>query len=661
VNFEDFAMPVERELRQVKLIQNVLEKVMLKMLIGLLSTVVFISAYPGPSMAQEKNVYDVVLHQENVMIPMRDGVKLATDIYRPAVNGVPVGEKFPMLLQRTPYNKKDKTIVEQALFFAKNGYVVAIQDLRGRYKSEGRFIKYVNDPKDGYDTVEWLGKNVTYANGDVGMWGLSYGAHVQAGAAKLNPPHLKTIVVNCGGTSNGWTHAVGNHGAFELKQMIWAFNQIREETDNPAVKQMLEREKITDWLTVLPLRKGLSPLSIAPNFEDYAIEMTTHVNYDDYWKDLGTNWEEYYKQTSDIPMIHISGWYDGYALTALTNYLGLSRIKKSPVRLLMGPWLHGTTTQTFAGDVEFGPDAAITDFYQEWHLRWYDHFLKGRMNGVEKEPAIKLFVMGTGDGHKDKNGRLYHGGSWRTEANWPLPQTKFTRYYLHSDGTLSPTPPSLTQRSTTYTFDPEHPVPTIGASTAASKPAFAGGAYDQREKEYKGDPEQGFLGSKPPYLPLKSRSDVVIFQTEPLKEDIEVTGPITVKLYASSTGLDTDFTAKLVDVYPPSTDYPSGYDMNITDGIIRARFRNSPEKQELMKAGEIYEFTIEPYGTGNVFKKGNRIRIDISSSNFPRFDVNPNTGEPLGLSRRKVKVDNSIYHDLAHSSHVVLPIITRGK
>jgi hypothetical protein len=366
---------------------------------------------------------------------------------------------------------------------------------------------------------------------------------------------------------------------------------------------------------------------------------------------------EYYGQTADIPMIHVSGWYDAYCETALTNYLGLSQIKRSPVRLLMGPWLHGTTTKTWAGDVEFGPDAAIPDFYAEWHLRWFDHFLKGRENGVEKEPAIKLFIMGTGDGHKDQNGRLYHGGSWRTEADWPLPRTRFTRFYFHADGTLSPRLPGAGVTPTTYTFDPDHPVPTIGAATAAEKPAFAGGAYDQREKEYQGDPETGFFGSRPPYLPLKARPDVVVFQTEPLAEDMEVTGPITAKLWASSTALDTDFTVKLVDVYPPSKDFPSGFDMNITDGIIRARFRNSPETQELMKPGEVYEFTIEPYGTANVFKKGHRIRVDISSSNFPRFDVNPNTGEPLGMSRRKVKADNSIYHDLIRPSHVVLPIL----
>jgi putative CocE/NonD family hydrolase len=600
-----------------------------------------------------------MLDREELHVPMRDGVRLATDVYRPALQVAGAPPPLPILLQRTPYNKRRADYVEQGRFFARHGYIVALQDCRGRYASEGRFVKYVDEPRDGYDTVEWLATNLPGSTGGVGMWGLSYGAHVQAAAAKLNPPHLKTIVVNMGGTSNPWTHAVGNHGAVELKQLIWAFNQIREESSDPAVKAMLECEAVTDWLTALPLRRGLSPLAIAPNFEDYVLEMMTHLRYDEYWKDMGANWAEYYDQTSDIPMVQVSGWYDAYCETALANYLGLSRIKTSPIRLVMGPWVHGTTTATFAGEVEFGPDAAIPDFYQEWHLRWFDHFLKGKKTGVEQEPAIKLFIMGTGDGHKDENGRLFHGGYWRTEADWPLPQARFTRFYLHADGGLRPSLPAALAPPTTFTFDPNRPVPTIGGSSAAEKPAFAAGGYDQREREYCGEPEKGFLGSRPPYLPLKARSDVVVFQTEPLAEDVEVTGPITVKLWGSSTAVDTDFTVKLVDVYPPSLDFPSGFDLNVTDGILRARFRNSPEREELMKPGEVYALTIEPYGTANVFKRGHRIRLDISSSNFPRFDVNPNTGEPIGMSRRKVAADNTIHHDPDHPSHVILPIVPR--
>lgn len=604
----------------------------------------------------KERLYDVLMYEENAMIPMRDGVRLAANIYRPAINGAPMEKKFPVILLRAPYNKKSERFVEPGKHFVRHGYVVVIQDCRGRYKSEGVFTKYVNEPEDGYDTVEWLAK-LPYTNGKIGMWGVSYGAHVQACAVMLNPPHLKTIVVTMGGMYNGWDHGIRNHGAFALKQLTWAFRQLAEETDNPVVKDMLKIENVIDWFQVLPLRRGLNPLSIAPNFEEYMFEMMTHGDYDDYWKQMGLNWAEYYEQTSDIPMVHISGWYDGYCGTAIHNYLGLSRIKRSPIRLLMGPWIHGGITQTHGGDVDFGPDAAIPDFYTAWHVRWFDHFLKGKDNGVEAEPAIKLFIMGMGDGHKDENGRLFHGGCWRTEEDWPLPGTEFTKYYLHGDRTLSPNKPGPNETPTSYRYDPRHPVPTIGGSMAASEPLYVGGAFNQREREFKGNPEKGFYGSRPPYLPLKARHDVVVFQTEPLNEDVEVTGPITVKLYASSNAPDTDFTAKLIDVYPPSKDFPSGFEMNLTDGILRARYRNSPERQELMEPGKIYLFTIEPFGTANVFKKGHRIRIDISSSNFPRFDVNPNTGEPLGMNRRVVEADNTIYHDLSHPSHVILPII----
>ena len=607
---------------------------------------------PGP--------YEVVLFQESFMVPMRDGVKLATDIYRPAQGGKVIEEKLPLILARTPYNKKQAKYVKEGKFFASHGYVVAIQDCRGTYKSEGVFTKYLDEPNDGHDAVIELAK-LPYTTGAVGMWGLSYVAHTQAGAAKLNPAPLKTIIVNMGGTSNGWTHAIRSYGAFELKQATWALAQIANETDDPVVKEMLKLNKTADWFAQMPWRKGLSPLAVVPNFEEYFLEMMTHSDYDDYWKHIGTNWSEYWHQSSNIPMIHISGWYDSYAVTAVDNYLGLKAHGKGPQYLMLGPWLHGATTQTHAGDVDFGKDSVIADFYDNFQLTWFDYFLKGKKNKWEKEPNVKLFIMGTGDGHKTPEGRLYHGGYWRSERSWPLPGTQFSKYYLHYDGSLSTKQPGAHMPPTTYTYDPEHPVPTIGGSLAASKPVYVGGAFDQREREFKGDPEKGFYGSRPPYLPLKSRPDVVVFQTEPLKEDTEVTGPIVVKIRASSTALDTDFTAKLVDVYPISKEFPSGFEMNLTDGIIRARYRNSWEKQEMMKPGEIYEFTINLYPTANVFKKGHRIRIDISSSNFPKYDVNPNTGEPLGMSRRKVKADNTIYHDMIYSSHAILPIIPKGR
>ena len=572
--------------------------------------------------AQVDRTHDVVLFAQDVMVPMRDGMHLATDVYRPAFEGALVDDPLPVLLQRTPYSKDGRGLVERATYFVERGYVVVLQDIRGRYKSEGVFRKYHDfDAPDGYDTIEWIA-SLPYSSRDIGMFGTSYGAHTQADAAKMNPPHLTTLLLNHGGISSGWAHKVRNHGAFELGQQLgWAFSQLRVSPD-PVVRATFATEDVADWFEAMPLRKGLSPLSAVPEFEEYVLTQMTHADDDApdtdfrHWNRIGVNWREYYGRTADIPMLHVAGWYDPYCGSMFENYLGLSLTKSSPMRLLVGPWTHGANTRSYAGDVEFGSDAAMTDFSTELHLQWFDRYLKNRNTEVDDWPPIRLFVMGTGDGHKDSNGRLYHGGYWRDETQWPLPDAEPTRYYFHADGTLSTSVPPEDVAPTTYTYDPEHPVPTIGGSFSG---VLKRGAYDQRERAFKslqGGSENGFYGSRFPYLPLKARPDVVVFQTEPLEEPVEVIGPISVTLYASSTTVDTDFTVKLVDVYPPSADFPSGFDMNITDGIIRARYRNSPSRPALGTPGEVYEFVIEPFPTANRFKAGHRIRIDISSSNF---------------------------------------------
>jgi putative CocE/NonD family hydrolase len=452
-----------------------------------------------------------------------------------------------------------------------------------------------------------------------------------------------------GGMSNGRDHKVRNHGAFENQQMTWAFNQLGVESNDPAVKEMLNIDSIHDWLNVNPIRKGLNPLSIAPNFEDYILEMMTHSDYDDYWKHPDLNWVEHYDKTADIPMLLLSGWYDSYGGGTIHNYLELSKRLDSPVQLVMGPWTHSGNTRSYSGNVEFGSVAAIDDFHHEYHLRWFDRHLKG--NKDESANAhVRAFVMGTGDGHKDQNGRLFHGGYWKEGADWPLPGTAMTPYYFHADGALTTSRPANDATPTTYTFDPSDPVPTIGGSFSSTSPVFEPGAYDQREAD-------DVFAAKKPYLPLKSRDDVLVFQTELLAEDVEVVGPIEVQLFVSSSATDTDFTAKLVDVYPPTAEFPTGFEMNLTDGIVRARYRDRSDRQELMAPGEIYEIVVTPFPTANRFKKGHRIRIDISSSNFPRFDINPNTGEPLGKHRRNITADNTIYHDADHPSHVILPIL----
>ena len=610
-------------------------------------TVILVALFAPVLNAQDEFPFGVQKTVSNLMLPMRDGIGIATDIYRPTRFGAPVEDRLPILLQRTPYDKSSQRIVDAAEYFASNGYVVVLQDHRGRYASEGKFTKYLGEGQDGFDSIAHLAQ-LPYGNGSVGMWGTSYAAHVQANAAKLRPPALSTIVVNMGGMSNGWDHKVRNHGAFEIQQLTWAFRQLSAETDDPVVRKMLDIDSIHHWLTAMPIRKGLNPLSVSPNFEDYILEMMTHGDYDEYWKHLDINWVEYYDQTADIPMLLVSGWYDSYAGGTVHNYNELSRRLESDVHLLMGPWTHGGNTRSYAGHVEFGHDAAIPDFYDHFHLRWFDHYLKDIT--AERFAKVMVFVMGTGNGEKDENDRLYHGGYWLESATWPLAETDFTPYYLHPDSSLRREAPEVAASSTTYTFDPDNPVQTIGGSFSSTSPVFEPGAYDQREAD-------AVFGATLPYLPLKSRDDVLVFQTAPLETDVTVIGPIKVRLFVASTAVDTDFTAKLVDVYPPTADFPTGFDMNITDGILRARYRDRPDRQEMMSPGEIYEIEITPFPTANVFKKGHRIRIDVSSSNFPRFDVNPNTGEPLGKNRRRIKADNTVYHDAVRASHIVLPVV----
>lgn len=590
--------------------------------------------------------FDVVRTDHDLMMPMRDGKRMATDVYRPARNGTAINEKLPVLLHRTPYDKGGQQKIAE--YLARHGYVVAVQDMRGRYGSEGKFSKVQPaDATDGYDAVEWLAKQ-PYSNGSVGMWGTSFAAHAQAGAAQLHPPSLKTLVISMGGMSNAWDHGVRYRGTYEMgRQLTWAWSQLAADAPNAAVRKLLtEQEKVENWYDVQPMKRGLNPLSVSPEYEGWYLDFYEHADYDAFWKDPMVNWSEHYAQTSDIPMIHIGGWYDIFLAGTFENFVGLGKLKKQPQRILVGPWTHHGEQRPYAGDVSFGADAAIADFDGDFHLRWYDHFLKGAATGVEKELPVRLFVMGTGDGHKDADSRLFHGGYWRSEGAWPIAGTRMVPYYFHGDGSLSTAKPRESSASTTYSFDPRHPVPTIGGGSSAR---LKDGAYDQRE-----DPR--FPPSKPPYRPLRSRDDVVVFQTEPLAEDMEVIGPIKVTLYASSNRTDTDFTAKLVDVYPPSDDWPAGFDLNVTDAIIRGRYRATRDHAVMLQPGRVYPFTIDPFPTANVFKKGHRVRVDISSSNFPRFDANPNTGEPLGKNRRMITADNTIHHSATYPSHIVLPL-----
>ena len=610
-----------------------------------------------------------MIRERKVMVAMRDGVRLATDIYRPARDGQPLDGRFPVILERTPYgreepsrseidvaNRKPKSRAEVAAFFVKRGYVVVYQDCRGRYGSEGEFVKYLSDGDDGFDCCEWLMAQ-PWCNGKIGTMGLSYAAHTQGALGCAGAPGVAAMFLDSGGFSNAYQGGIRQGGAFELKQVTWAYSNalvspavVRE----PARLAALKAIDIKQWFARMPWARGNSPLTPAPEYETYTFEQWEHGEFDGFWKQLGIYAEGFYDRFCDAPMVHMSSWYDPYPRTATDNYVGLRQRKKAPVRLIVGPWTHGDRTLTYAGDVDFGPaatiDGNIASDFLTLRGRWFDAWLKGEANGVADEPAVRLFIMGGGSGRKNAAGRLDHGGRWRSEADWPIPDTNNTLYYLTSDGALTPEPPAAGAPTRTIVFDPDNPVPSIGGSITSGAPIMAGGAYDQVEGPR-------FFGSRQPYRPLAERPDVLVFQTSPLAQDIEVTGPIVARLWVASDCPDTDISIKLLDVYPPSADYPQGFAMNLTDGILRLRYRESWERPRMLEPEQPVQITVSAFPTGNLFKAGHRIRLDVSSSNFPRFDINWNTGEPEARATRKAIARNTVFFDRDMPSHVVLPII----
>jgi putative CocE/NonD family hydrolase len=620
-----------------------------------------------PLEAQRNDRYEIA-SLRNVMVAARDGVKLATDVYLPARNGGIASGRFAAIVERTPYNKNDvgAALIE---YFVSRGYAVVLQDVRGRYGSEGRWRPVKDDGPDGSDLLKWIGEQA-WSNGKVGSMGTSYGGATQHAMAIANAPNLAAMVP-VDAMSNYGRYGIRHNGAFELRWFNWVFTlgnatgtrasatgvsqspnsrqAALRAASNPAAATALEDigARVREYLMSLPLRPGATPLKFAPDYESWLIEAMRHGDYDSFWADMGSSVVDHLAEYKDIPVYHVTGWYDSWGTqVANLNYVELSKAKRSSQRLLIGPWTHGGQGQSFSGVAEFGAAAAVD--MNTVRLRWYDRWLKGEANGVENEAPVRIFVMGGGDAHKTPEGRLYVGGGWRDEREWPLARSVETPYYLHADGSLSTDKPGKAQPSV-YQFDPRHPVPTIGGNVSSEGVLMLRGAQDQRCR-----PD---LWQCADTLPFSARPDVLVFQSPPLEHDVEVTGRLIVKLWASSDGPDTDFTAKLIDVYPPNRDFPAGVDLNVGDSVVRARYRESLGVAKPLTPGQPYEFTIEMYPTSLVFKRGHRIRLDISSSNFPRFDVNPNTGEPLNQHRRWRVAENSIYHDAQHPSRILLPII----
>jgi hypothetical protein len=574
---------------------------------------------------------DVVLECD-LAVPMRDGTRLACDVYRPMAG------RWPVIVERTPYDKRRPALVEAARGFAGRGYAAVVQDVRGRFGSEGefRFLSPQEGP-DGYDTLAWIAGQ-PWCDGRIGTMGLSYSTATQQALAVLRPPWLKAQLLLDGGYD--YSHRTVRHsGAFEMGVMLpYLYRMARESRElAPDAQARADLEAawagLPEWLRTLRGRQGWPPARLPARYERWYADLVTHAEAGGYWRQPTVNLAAHIGEYPDLPVLHETSWFGHHVWATTTRFSELGRRLRSPQRLLIGPWLHGYDEfgRSWCGDVDFGEGAALGDL-NGLRLRWFDRWLKGLGEAVDGEPSIRLFVMGGGSGRRNAAGRLEHGGRWRDEDTWPLARTRWTRLYLHPGGGLQMQPPGAGAAPSRYTFDPRDPVPTLGGNVQNPVlPWFIqGGAFDQR--------------------PLAGRPDVLVFQTQPLAEDMEVTGPLTVRLWISSSAPDTDFTAKLVDVYP------DGFAMNLTDGIVRVRHT----RPQPLRPGEAHELAIEPQPTANLFKAGHRLRLDISSSNFPRFDVNPNTGEPSGRATRLEAALNTVWHDGERPSHVELPVIRTG-
>ncbi len=559
--------------------------------------------------------YGIII-EHGVAAAMRDGVKLRADIYHPNVPG-----KFPVLLVRTPYDKTQE--MEFASKAAARGYVVVAQDVRGRFQSEGEWYPFKYESQDGYDTVEGVAA-LPYANGKVGMYGGSYVGATQFLAAIARPPHLAGICPNVTASNyhDGWTY---QGGAFEQ----W-FNE--SWTTGLAMNTMQRRvqsgQKAVAWtqklpLTTYPVLEAPPAAGLAPYFADWL----AHPNYDEYWKQWSI--EDHYAQIQ-VPVFSLGAWYDIFLGGTLRNYVRLKQEagteearRGQKLMVYVGGHAGGSDSKK-VGAVDFGEKLPFD--FNEVMLRWYDALLRGQTSAASTEKPVKIFAMGKNE--------------WREEEDWPLARVKSTKYYLHSagaantgsgDGTLSTSAPGA-EKADQFTYDPNDAVPTLGGPLCCGSFPPAGlGPQDQSKAE--------------------SRSDVLVFTTPALTRDLEVTGPVGLDLYVSSSAVDTDFTGKLVDVWP------NGFAQNLTEGILRLRYRNSQEKPELAKPGETYRITVDLWATSNVFLAGHKLRLEVSSSNFPRFDRNLNTGDEQASTTRMSKATNVIYHEEARPSALVLPLV----
>ena len=584
-------------------------------------TLLPISVLGQPAPAVPKNLTGIAM-EKNVAMKTRDGVTLRADIYHPIGDG-----KYPVLLTRTPYNKDNSAGFGQR--GAMRGYLVVVQDVRGRYASEGEWYPFKNETNDGYDTVEWAA-TLPNSNGKVGMFSGSYVGATQMLAAIGHPPHLAGIcpVVTASNYHENWTY---QGGAFEQWfNESWTSSLAQDTLD----RRIADAKNALVGSAVLPLKQypvfniptPQSGVTLTRTLAPYFLDWLDHPTYDGYWKQWSI--EENYANIQ-VPALTIAAWYDIFQGGSLRNYVGMkahagTEAARNGQHLVVAIGGHSGWGRTI-GSVDFGPEALFDE--NAVTLDWYDYLFQGKQNEFANGKPVKIFVMGKNE--------------WRFEDSWPLERAKPTSYFLHSagnantaagDGLLS-TVSARAETSDSYIYDPANPVPTVGGPLCCDVPHLAPGPRDQQQVE--------------------SRPDVLVYSTPPLVEDLEVTGPVTLNLFAKSSAADTDFTAKLVDVGP------DGFARNLTEGILRARYRESTSEARPIVPGQVYEYKIDLWSTSNVFLKGHILRLEVSSSNFPRFDRNLNTGKDAATDATIVKATNTILHDADHPSALILPVVPR--
>ena len=548
------------------------------------------------------------LRQLHVPVAMRDGIHLSANVFLPSEHG-----RFPTILIRTPYGKGTGLSSNwQAL--VDHGYAVVVEDVRGRYESEGAFEPFTQEPADGNDTLNWIARQ-PWSDGKIGMTGGSYLGIVQWKAALANNPHLKAIFPVVSGYDDYLDRFYSTGGALKLgNRLEWMAENLRAPAYHADFSQ---------FVLHLPLRSAdLAATGLTSEMYRQAV---AHPSFDGFWRSIST------KEQIDkirIPVFAVGGWYDNFVESDLAAFAALHKTSGLN-RILVGPWPHNMS-RTFPS-VDFGPDAQVP--VRQLQLEWFDQWLMGKDTPLVSEPPVKVFVMGS--------------NRWLEAREWPPPNAQTRSWYLDSGGsantlngdgvlgeTLAARPRQHAARDS-FVYDPRDPVPTRGGAVCCNPDVFPWGPMDQR--------------------PVEQRRDVLVYTSGALAHDLEVVGPVKVVLYVSTAGKDTDFTSKLVDVFP------DGMARNLTDGILRLRYRNSLEKPEPATPGETYRIAVDAGVTGNVFRKGHRIRLEVSSSNFPRFDRNLNTGGVTADEARPVKATQTVWHDRQRPSHLELMVIPEGR